>query len=87
MRRPLGYSIISNADGWGSTIEQDTYTCFHCNKVGFLKPRQEPEHRCKSCFGYICPACANKPCLPLEEQLRMMESASYRPRKIFRMRI
>jgi hypothetical protein len=85
MRRAGGYSIITNADGWGATVERDTFTCGHCNRVTFLTSRHEPEHRCKRCFAYICDSCANRNCLPLEEQLRMMESASYRPRRIFKL--
>jgi hypothetical protein len=82
MRRPGGYSIITEPDR--PAIEMDTSTCAHCCRVSFLKPGQEPEHRCKRCFGYICEACANRDCLPLEEQLRMMESSTYRPRRVFK---
>jgi hypothetical protein len=82
MRRAGGYSIITEPDM--ADVEQDTFTCAHCNGVRFLAPRQEPEHRCKSCYGYICEQCANRPCLPLEEQLRMMESPQYRPRRVFK---
>jgi hypothetical protein len=82
MRRAGGWSIIIEPDK--PDIEMDSYTCSHCNGVRFLAPRQEPEHRCKSCYGYICEQCANRPCLPLEEQLRMMESANYRPRRVFK---
>src|SRR5262245_24511187 len=84
MRRSQGYSIITEPDK--PTIEQDTFTCSHCNRVTFLKPRQEPEHRCNVCVGYICEGRANRPCLPLEEQLRMMESPRYRPYRVFSIR-
>jgi hypothetical protein len=82
MRRAGGYSIC-----WQPGLpdqEWDTFTCNHCNVVRFLAPRQEPEFRCKNCYGYICEACVNKGCLPLEEQLRMMESPTYRPRRVFK---
>jgi 5-methylcytosine-specific restriction endonuclease McrA len=83
MRRAGGYSIIIDPDAKG-VMEQDTFTCSHCNRVRFLAPRQEPEHRCRQCFGYICELCTGKPCLPLEEQLKMMESPSYKPRRSYR---
>lgn len=83
MRRAGGYTIITQP-GKGN-IEKDTMTCAHCQHVSFLKPYSEPEHRCKQCFGYVCkgPHCPDE-CRPLEEQLRMMESPTYRPRKIFK---
>ena len=81
MRNAGGYSIIT---GPQPVVEQDTFTCGHCCKVTFLPPKCQPEHRCKVCYSYICEGCASKDCLPLEEQLRMMESPAYKPRRIFK---
>lgn len=80
--RSGGYSIIT---GPGPVVEKDTYTCGHCCRVTFLSVGRQPEHRCKVCYSYVCDSCTSKDCLPLEEQLRMMESPTYKPRRIFRM--
>lgn len=82
MRRSGGYVI--RWEPGKAIFEQDTYTCAHCQVVTFLPPRVEPSHRCKQCYGYICPKCVGKDCLPLEEQLRMMESPSYKPKRVFK---
>lgn len=82
MRRAGGYSI--RVGPIGPVQEWDTFTCAHCQWVSFMPPRTEPEHRCKQCYGYTCNKCVGKDCMPLEEQLRMMESPTYKPRRIFK---
>lgn len=36
MRRPQGYLKISDPEGPG--VEQDSFSCGHCQKVSFVKP-------------------------------------------------
>ena len=36
MRKPGGYAIFTCDDG--STVERDTFTCCHCNRVEFVTP-------------------------------------------------
>jgi hypothetical protein len=75
MRKPGGYSIITDPDG--PTIEQDTFTCKHCCKVVFVKPRCDPADmggRCTCCDGLICKFCVGKDCDVMEKKLEREES-------------
>ena len=76
MRNAGGYSCITDPDL--GTIESDTFTCKHCNRVVMVKPKTSPTDAggmCGMCAGLICPACvADGRCLPFEERLARMEA-------------
>lgn len=73
MRR-FGYA---RADGPAGTEEADTFTCNHCQRVVFVRPRCDPADAgglCRQCDGLICPACIGKVCDPWEKQMQRMEA-------------
>jgi len=75
MRRPQGYAVT--VEPGRATIEQDTYTCGHCNALVFVKPMQDPSEMggfCRMCMRHICAACADGRCEPFEKKLERMES-------------
>ena len=78
MRNPGGAFIIMDPDARQVEQHQDTFTCGHCNRVTFVKPRERPEDTggfCRQCTKLICSGCAGVgSCLPLEENLRRMEA-------------
>jgi hypothetical protein len=74
MLRAGGYARIDDPDG--STIECDTFTCAHCNRIVHVKPKQRPEDvggLCKQCMGLICPHCVGRACVPFLKRIDMME--------------
>jgi len=80
MRRPGGYSIITDPIG---TVEEDTYTCGHCQQIVFVKPRCDPADmggRCNCCDKLLCKDCSYRMfnlghgCVPLEEHLNRVEA-------------
>lgn len=92
MRNPGGYGIAIAPDDeplalWfdGSRrnvvrakgkIETDSFTCFHCSRVTFVKPKMDAADLgglCKVCMKLICSHCVGKGCDPLEEKLRRNE--------------
>lgn len=83
MRRANNYSTITSPEG---TVEQDSFTCGHCQKVVLVQPRQKGEDlggMCKQCMGLICPACVDKMvCTPWEKQLEQIESRARMLRSI-----
>lgn len=86
MLRPGGYSIIVDPDR--PTVELDSFTCKHCNRVTFVKARCTPEDlggRCTCCGGLICKHCVDGPCDPLEEKLARWEDPTHRRRHIYKM--
>lgn len=76
MRRPQGYAITVEP-GKGD-IEEDTFTCAHCNSIVFVKPRQDPSEMggfCTQCYRHICTKCADLGmCRPFEKWLEQVES-------------
>jgi hypothetical protein len=76
VRRPQGYAITKEPGK--KDIEEDTFTCAHCNAVRFVKPGVIVGFRqgawCRLCGGYVCPRpeCANQ-CTPFEKKLEEME--------------
>lgn len=61
----------------------DTATCFHCNSIFHVSARMHPSDIggvCKQCMQIICPRCLDKPCVPWEKQMEVMESAIQRRR-------
>ena len=77
MRRPGGYAVT--VEPGKQDVEEDTYTCCHCNSLVFVKPRQDPSEMggfCTMCMKHICANCANEgTCTPFERKLEEMERA------------
>ena len=80
--RARGY--LRSVDADGSTHENDTFTCRHCQRVVDVPHMGKPEDvggLCTICMGAICPRCVAKgACDPFEEKLKRME-ASYQARR------
>lgn len=76
MRNPGGISIIM--DPCMPISETDTFTCFHCNSIVAVQPKQRPEDiggLCKHCMKMICPRCtAAGHCTPFEKELERQEA-------------
>jgi len=77
MRNPGGYGV---AFGDGKILsEADSFTCFHCNSVVFVKPKCDPTDLgglCKCCMKMICPKCVDKGiCDVFEKKLERAEAA------------
>jgi hypothetical protein len=92
--KPGGYFICVDPDpksGTPGTIERDTFTCQHCNKIVRVTPMCPPEDmggRCMQCGeglgGLICKECATKGnCVPLEKAITQMEDRSRFLREVF----
>lgn len=76
---------MRNAQGYGITkepgkadVEEDSFTCSHCNFVVFVKPKQDPAEMggfCKLCMKHTCasPKCLSS-CDVFEKKLLRMES-------------
>jgi hypothetical protein len=82
MRNPGGYLQIS-CDG--VVHERDSFTCNHCNRVSFVKPKQDPADLgglCKTCMGLICSACVGQECRTLMARIEAAE-ASYHARRSY----
>jgi len=75
MRRPQGHACITEPDK--ATIELDTFSCGHCNRIRHVQPKQRGEDvggLCKTCMRLICPACVTRGlCDPLEEKIERIE--------------
>jgi hypothetical protein len=74
MLRPGGYSLLIDPET--GTIEQDTFTCAHCQKVTFLKALVRPDEQggfCRKCMALVCAHCAGKPCNPIMKQVEEWE--------------
>ena len=85
MLRPGGYFICADPAprrGEQATVECDTFTCQHCNRIVRVKPMCPPEEiggRCMQCGeglgGLICKECADRgTCTPLLKQIEEMEA-------------
>lgn len=76
MTAPRGYAAIVGPDA--PIKECDTITCCHCQRVVFLKPKQDPTEAggfCRLCFRHTCGPCADRGvCDPFERQLERMEA-------------
>jgi len=74
MRRPQGYAIWTGPEG--PPVEQDTFTCVHCNTVVFVTPKTPLEDLggwCGMCSKPVCKHCAGKGCTPFEKRLEEIE--------------
>ena len=79
MRNPGGYAFIFDpgVDVFNGIREYDTFSCVHCNKVVFVKPRCDPADAggfCTCCGDHICKDCVGKPCDHLQKKLARMET-------------
>lgn len=75
MQRATNYSEICGPEG---VIAQDSFTCGHCQRVVFVKPRERGEDvggLCKQCMRLICPQCTDKGiCDVFEKKLEREEA-------------
>lgn len=76
MRNAGGYAVWSYDDG--RVVEQDSFTCKHCQRVTFVAAKQDPATLgglCKCCMGLTCARCAALgTCTPFERALDLAES-------------
>lgn len=83
MRNPGGQLLICDDEGREKAF--DSFTCGHCNRVSFVKPRQDPADiggLCKTCMKLICGACVGEPCRTLEQRIAE-EEARYEARRSY----
>lgn len=77
--RAQGYAILADPDK--ATVERDTYTCGHCQRVVFVPPRADPATLggwCGGCSRLICAGCERRKaetltCTPIEQWLAQQE--------------
>lgn len=83
MRKPQGLATWTTPEG--KQVEAETFTCGHCQKIVFVKPKCDPADAgglCKLCMTLICPKCAGdtkcdifeKKLLRLEARDRLMQA-------------
>ncbi len=76
MRRPQGYATTTEPGK--ADVEEDTFTCCHCNMIVFVAARADPSEFggfCRMCMSHICPGCATEgTCKPFEKKLEEMEA-------------
>lgn len=74
MRNPGGYVRITSPEG---VRELDSYTCGHCGRVTFVRPKERPEDLgglCRLCGKPVCSGCHRRgTCDPLEKKLDRVE--------------
>jgi hypothetical protein len=79
MLRPGGYSILIDPET--GTVENDTFTCAHGQKVTFLKPFVRADEQggfCRKCMSLVCKDCAGKGCNPIMKQVEEWEKIGNR---------
>jgi hypothetical protein len=60
----------------GPVVEMDTFTCGHCQRIVFVKPKpaEPPGGLCHICFHLLCDSCVGLgKCIPFEKQLEEIE--------------
>jgi hypothetical protein len=75
VRNAGGYGILVDPDL--GTVECDTFTCVHCQRVVEVKPKADPADMggfCRLCDKPICPGCVGKACLPFERSIERAEA-------------
>jgi hypothetical protein len=84
VRRPQGYAVV--VDPGGKTREFDTLKCWHCQRILFVKPKQDPATMggfCRNCMQHICGPCADKGvCAPFMKQIEESEERDRRRREV-----
>jgi len=82
MRNPQGCAFICYPE---KTIEIDTFSCGHCNRVVHVAVNMKIEQVgdfCRQCFKMICAKCADaRVCTPLLARIEQMEERYYRRRQ------
>lgn len=78
MRKPGGYGQVTGPGV--PTREIDSFTCFHCNRVRWVRPLRPPEEAgglCKVCMRLVCPHCVKRgTCLPFEKEVERQEASN-----------
>lgn len=83
MRKASGVALTF--DERGKIIENETFTCKHCQKVVLIPHQADPSQMggfCYSCAALVCPACYGKPCEHFEKKLERAE-AQYHARRSY----
>ena len=74
--KPKGYAVLSDPDV--GTVEHDTFTCKHCQRIVEVPHKGTPDQVggiCYQCWGLVCPKCLSDPvCKPFEQKCREMEA-------------
>lgn len=71
-----------------TTVEHDTITCAHCNRIYVVPHRLEesqarpPAQFCFQCKSAICPACVGKDCVPFMKRLDAVEKRQAQGRRL-----
>lgn len=81
--KPQGQARLSDPDR--GTVECDTMTCGHCNRMSHIRPGTRPEDLgglCKVCMRLVCCTCVGQPCDVIERKLARAE-ASERARRSY----
>lgn len=74
--RAGGYLLTTRNDT-DRVLENDTFTCQHCNRIVVVKHKCRAEDlggRCSCCGGLICPSCVGKSCDRIEKKLAREEA-------------
>jgi hypothetical protein len=73
--RARGYFVERHPDR--PPVEEDTFTCGHCNRVVFVPAKCSPTDLgglCSCCSKLICPSCVGRGCDPMEEKMARWET-------------
>jgi hypothetical protein len=76
MRNPTGQITI--VDPSAPTVERDTFTCKHCQRIVAVDPMKDPAESggfCRICWGLVCKQCnLEGTCSPWERQMEQIEA-------------
>lgn len=71
-----GYTTTTDPET--GTTECDTFTCGHCQKIVFVKPKEDPASiggMCFQCMHLVCPRCVGLAvCSPWQKQMEVAEA-------------
>jgi hypothetical protein len=67
--------IRITTDGYGVSVESETFTCPHCNRVRAKPAPGADVGWCQRCFTITCIAC-HATCTPFEKKLLKFEAVS-----------
>ncbi len=85
MRNPGGYGIERDRLTGAVLKEEDSFSCSHCCRVVFVKPKEDPATLggfCGGCSKLICSKCVGHGCDEIERKLAR-EEASYHARRSY----
>jgi hypothetical protein len=63
-------------DGY-TTVEHESYTCGHCNRIVVVPHKERPENMgdiCHGCMHLICADCVGRGCRPIEKWCEQEEA-------------